>query len=97
MSNADVREKRLLKLYQIDNRRYIAMLRRQRGKCALCLRPPKPGRKLHVDHDHGPTKRVRGLLDYFCNHRFLGRGREDAKMHERAAAYLASTFDGRAL
>lgn len=92
----DARERRLQRLYGISNRQYVAMLRRQRGKCALCLKPPKPGKRLHVDHDHR-TKRVRGLLDFFCNHRVLGRGRERADVHERAAAYLASDFDGRAL
>ena len=90
------REKRLRRLYGIDSRQYGAMIRRQRGKCALCLRAPKPGRVLNVDHDH-KTGRVRGGLCYYCNHRFLGRGREDALMHARATTYLLSAFDGRTL
>jgi hypothetical protein len=32
-----------------------------------------------------------------CNHRLLGRGLEDPALHEAAANYLRSTFDGRTL
>lgn len=34
--------------------------------CGICRRPPKPGRKLHRDHDH-KTGRARGLLCFQCN------------------------------
>ena len=69
----------------------------QKGLCKICLRPPKPGGlSLRVDHDH-KTERVRGLLCYRCNHRLLGRGLEDAFLHQQAALYLLDTFDGRLL
>lgn len=34
--------------------------------CGICDRPPKPGRKLHRDHDHR-TGEPRGLLCFPCN------------------------------
>jgi hypothetical protein len=38
---------------------YDEMLQSQGGGCALCNRLPRPGKALHVDHDH-ETGRVRG-------------------------------------
>lgn len=86
----------LRRTYGLTHRQYLKMMRLQDGKCAICGRSPKPGKRLHVDHDH-KTGRVRGGLCYFCNHRFLGRGREIPEHHERAAVYLRSDFDGRKL
>jgi hypothetical protein len=63
------REKYLLKKYGLSLAAYDQLFRRGHGACWICLRPPKPGRHLHVDHDHR-TGRLRGLLDYRCN-RFL--------------------------
>lgn len=45
---------------------YDALLRSQDGVCAVCRQPPKPGRRLHVDHDHA-TGAVRALLCSPCN------------------------------
>jgi len=44
---------------------YDALLKRQKGRCAICRRPPKK-RRLYVDHDHA-TKKIRGLLCASCN------------------------------
>lgn len=90
------RVRALKQLYGITPEQYEAMLAIQGGGCRLCGRPPKK-KRLSVDHDHGPSKRVRGLLCFFCNRIILGRGRENADMHDRAAAYLRSDFDGRSL
>lgn len=38
----------------------------QHGRYAICGREPRPGKHLHVDHDHD-TGRVRGLLCFSCN------------------------------
>lgn len=87
------RDKYYRKTYGLTLRQWNLMLERQGGVCALCQSPMK---KPNTDHDH-KTGRVRGVLCYFCNRRFLGRGRESWQRHERAAAYLKSTFDGRKL
>lgn len=51
--------------YNLTPAQYDAILRAQRGNCALCGRPPGV-RPLVVDHDH-TTKAVRGLLHQKCN------------------------------
>lgn len=90
------RDRYLRRKYGLTLKQYEKMKRRQRNRCKICRRPPKPGKNLNVDHDH-KTKRVRGLLDFMCNYRLLGRGRENPLHHERAAKYLRSSFDGRNL
>lgn len=82
--------------YGLTLKQYEKMVRLQKNRCKICGRPPKPGKRHNVDHDH-KTDRVRGLLCFHCNHRLLGRGREKPELHERAAEYLRSTFDGRKL
>ena len=90
----DKRDKYLRRTYGISSATYDAMLHQQDGRCAICRRTPKPGKRLHVDHCH-KTNRVRGLLDWFCNHKFLGRRRENPDHHEAAAAYLRNGYDWR--
>ncbi len=65
------RDKYLKSKYGIGIKEYKRMFKAQGGKCAVCQRPPKKGKNLHVDHDHR-TGEVRGLLDYFCNRRVIG-------------------------
>ena len=59
-----------LKKYGITLADFDAMLEKQAGVCAVCLRPAVGGRnsaaRLNVDHDHN-TGRVRGLLCTNCN------------------------------
>lgn len=89
------RGKRLWKAYNLTLRQYGSMLAEQEGGCKICRKVPKKDqRPLQVDHDH-KTGRVRGLIDWNCNHRLLGRGLEDPALHRAAAEYLESTFDGR--
>lgn len=68
------------------------MLAEQGGGCAICGRTPKPGKHLHVDHDH-ETGRVRGLLCFGCN---VGVGslQHDERRIQRAIAYLDDDPDG---
>ena len=65
---------------------YARMLAAQGGRCAIygCNRTPKT-RRFHVDHDHGPTKAVRGLLCHWHN-RILPKTSSEAI---GMAAYLA--------
>lgn len=45
---------------------YLEMVRRQKGRCAVCREPPAKGKRLHIDHDH-VTGKVRELLCLRCN------------------------------
>jgi hypothetical protein len=97
MPTPEQRDKYLRKTYGITLAVYNAMLAMKAGACWLCERVPKKAtRPLNVDHDH-KTGRVRGLLCYLCNHKVLSRGCDKPEIHERAAMYLRSGFDGRAL
>lgn len=51
--------------FNLDVEDYEALLRHQKGVCAICLRPPLK-RRLAVDHSHD-TGLVRGLLCSDCN------------------------------
>ena len=91
------RRARLKRLYDLTPEQFDAMMVRQGGVCAICNKPPKPGRFLHVEHCHD-TERVRGLCCWVCNRHRLGRARDkDAPLYEKIAAYLRSDFDGRLL
>lgn len=82
------RRRKLLSLYGITLEEYARLLRRQKGRCAVC-RTAKPGglyNIFQVDHDH-KTNKVRGLLCAACN-RALGLFKEKEKIVRRAADYL---------
>lgn len=64
---------------------YDAMMKHQRGKCAICRKPPKK-RRLAVDHDHH-TDEVRGLLCAGCNVA-LGMFEDDVDTLKAAIWYL---------
>ena len=74
----------LFKTYKITQAQYDEMLKRQRGRCALCRSTPKA--KLGVDHCHR-TGHVRGLLCGSCN-RGLGLFHDNPRTLRRALAYL---------
>ncbi len=84
------RDQYLKRKYGIGIKEYDRMFKAQNGKCAVCLRPPKKGKNLHVDHDH-KTGEVRGLLDYYCNRRIIGRNNEDSV--RKLVAYLLPEFN----
>lgn len=70
--------------YGLTVAQFIGMLRKQKGKCAICQH------KLiipEVDHDH-KTKRVRGLLCPLCN-KMLGLARDSKKILQAAIRYLS--------
>jgi len=83
----------LWRKYEITEAQYEGMSRLQRHRCKICRFKPTKYR-LQVDHNH-KTNVVRGLLCIRCNYRLLGRGLEQAWLHEAAARYLRSKFDGR--
>lgn len=88
------RRRKLLDKYGLTLGQYEAMLRRQKGVCAVCERPPKK-KPLNVDHDH-ETERVRGLLCFMCNKKIVGRHKNGILLR-KAADYVDSTFDGRTI
>lgn len=65
---------------------FDSLMEAQGGVCAICGAPPKPNRRLSIDHDHD-TAKVRGLLCTACNWA-LGRFRDDPVRFDRAAEYL---------
>ena len=66
-----VRDRAYRKKYGISLEQYDEIFQKQKGLCALCLRPSKTY-KLAVDHDH-KTKKIRGLLCLICNRVVLSR------------------------
>ena len=79
----------LKKNYGLTIKQYDAMLVRQGGRCAICLKTPRRVR-LAVDHDHRhkgrPIDAVRGLLCIYCNRFVLGHARGWTPTMFRAAA-----------
>jgi hypothetical protein len=53
--------------------------------CGICGREPKPGKRLHRDHDHARGV-DRGLLDFHCNRQL--RTWMTVEWMEAAIAYL---------
>ncbi|MFB6568364.1 endonuclease VII domain-containing protein [Streptomyces noursei] len=78
---------KLRHLYGIGRDDYEALLRKQRGCCAICGEPPAERRRLHVDHHHGNSA-IRGLLCGNCN-RGLGYLCDNPEIVLRAADYVA--------
>jgi|TARA_B100000287_G_scaffold379137_1_gene382045 hypothetical protein len=60
------REYDLKKLYNLTEKQYLALKKKQKYKCAICFEPETEEKRLHVDHSH-VTGLVRGLLCNLCN------------------------------
>lgn len=56
----------LARAYNLTIDNYQQLVDEQEGRCAVCDSLPKPGRRLHIDHDHH-TGETRGLLCGACN------------------------------
>jgi hypothetical protein len=74
-------------LYGITYEIYCAMLKRQRGKCALCGEYPKKGERLAVDHNH-VTGQVRGLVHKWPCNLLIGYQENFGKILVLAEVYL---------
>jgi len=79
------RKKNLKKKYGLSLEGYAAMLARQSGVCAICLKP-EVNKPLSVDHDHR-TRMLRDLLCGVCN-KGLGHYHDDSALMRRGADYL---------
>lgn len=78
-------EMRIARKYALTPEDVARMWDRQQGRCALC------GADLNakvwvIDHDH-KTKRFRGLLDSWCNHRVLSIIERAGRARATAAIY----------
>jgi hypothetical protein len=86
-ANAALRQRERVKLYDLSQEDYDALLEEQGNRCAIC-RDDTPGGKgrWHIDHSHASGK-VRGLLCSRCN---LGLGyfRDATENLKRAIEYL---------
>jgi len=81
------REYHLLRMFGLTLAQYAKLLKKQKGKCGVCLRPAQSFVKnLAVDHDH-KTGEIYGLLCTYCNQRFIGRDRDPA-LYTQAAKFL---------
>ena len=85
---ASARRSHLKRTFGMTEEEYQRRLREQGGRCAVCKRPPKPGKSLHVDHDH-ETGHVRGLLCFSCN-AALGHFQDDLARIDAALIYVAT-------
>jgi len=72
----------LRRRYGIGSVQVEAMVKAQRGVCAICRTEPA----VHVDHDH-ETGLIRGILCFNCNGG-LGQFKDDARNLMRAVEYL---------
>ena len=82
------RDARLKRLYGFEPGEYEKVLEYQQGVCYICGKPPKPGKNLHVDHDH-KTGLTRGLLCWKDN-AAVAKFKDDVFLLLRAAVYLSS-------
>ena len=80
------RSAHLRRTFGITQDEYETRLAGQGGGCAVCRRAPKPGKSLHVDHDHRSGD-VRGLLCFSCN-AALGHLADDAERIRALLTYL---------
>ena len=80
------RESRLKRFYNLQPGEYEKVFNFQGGVCAICKRPPKPGKNLHVDHDH-KTGLTRGLLCWTDNSA-VGKFKDDAVKLAAALEYI---------
>lgn len=70
--------------YGISKKEYLALLKKQNNKCAICYLIPK--NRLCVDHNH-QTNKIRGLLCHRCN-RVLGIVNDNPKIIKKILKYL---------
>lgn len=84
-----------MRQYGLTEERYLTLVEKQNGVCAICgLHPTgrSKGGKLHVDHCHN-SRKTRGLLCGKCN-TLLGLADEDPAILLVAIAYLKKWSDG---
>lgn len=76
-----------LRVYGITLEFFESLIRKQKGKCAICKKKLK---EPHLDHCH-KTKKPRGVLCHKCNVG-LGHFNDNPRLLKRALAYLRRSF-----
>jgi hypothetical protein len=85
ITNADaVNLRARVRKYGLSVPEFVAMVARQKGLCAVCLKVPERG--LCIDHDH-EIRKLRSLLCGKCN-LGLGNFNDDSAAMRRGADYL---------
>lgn len=75
---------RRIRRYKLSSDEIQLLLKRQKYKCKICLKPL--GKGYHIDHNH-KTDKVRGILCGNCN-RGLGLFYDDPNLLKKAEEYL---------
>ncbi len=88
------RARNLWQKYKLSLSQYEIMFAMRGGRCWFCGVAPKT-RRLAVEHDHGPSKRVRGLACHVCNKLRISIHTLDTAL--KLVEYLSGDFDGRSL
>ena|SRR5208337_2750656 len=81
-----VKDRRLLRVFNLTVGDYEKLLAYQGGVCAICKKPPAEGKRLAVDHSH-KTGLIRGLLCNTCN-QIIGYFQDSTCGFENAIVYL---------
>lgn len=69
----------------LDAFNYVQWVAEHGETCSICGAGPKPGKRLHRDHEHKGDGYVRGLLCFQCNRKL---GNKTAEWLCAAAIYL---------
>jgi nitrate/TMAO reductase-like tetraheme cytochrome c subunit len=86
-AKAQDRNSKLINRYNITEKEYLDMLKKQKNCCKICgIHKKNLKRSLAVDHCHS-TDKVRGLLCINCN-RGMGYLQDDIEMLKSAIKYL---------
>ena len=89
--NKKRRSDKFRKWSRITIEEYNILLKKQKGKCAICKIDKDPiGRKFAVDHQHKSGK-IRGLLCGNCN-RGIGLLQDDPKIILQAFKYVEKNY-----
>lgn len=80
------RRRHLREKYGLTEDRFVDMLARQDGRCAICRRDDHASKNWHIDHCHA-TGRVRGILCFRCN-ALLGNAMDKIATLRAAISYL---------
>lgn len=87
-----VRNYNLQHKYGISLKDYKKLLKKQNNKCAICGKDQKNEKRLFsIDHNH-KTRKIRGILCTFCNHRLLGCLRDDKNKSQGLVRYLSKAL-----